>query len=201
MVSALAVEPGAFLNGRVLPKSIPVSVVESTPPRSTAAICLLAPVPGKIVGYFQAPGCPYCAGRRAIDFAVVAGDVVRSPVAGQVSFAGTVAGTGYVTVVPSGAPSYLVTVGGVGKSELVPGNNVLAGAAIGTAEQSGLIPLTLRRVLSSGLKTYLDPEQYLAQWRVRARLIPIDGGAARQVGPIFGCRIGLGDRAAGFGSR
>jgi len=84
---------------------------------------------------------------------------------------------------------------------LVRGEKVLAGQELGTAEHAGLIPLTVRQVQLSGLMTYLDPEQYLAQWRVGARLIPFDGGAARQVGPIFGCRFGLGDRAAGFGSR
>jgi len=201
--TAMVLELGVFQKEGSFSESIPVAVLESTSPRSSpnVAVCLLAPVPGKIVGRFRAPNCPYCAGRRAVDFAVAAGDVVYSPVAGQVSFAGTVAGTGYVTIVPAGASSHLVTVGGVGRGDLVPGDDVLAGQELGAAEGASRIPLTLRQVLSSGLKAYLDPEPYLAQWRVRARLIPLDGVVGRPIRPTFGCRIGLGDRAAGFGSR
>lgn len=171
----------------------PVPVIRFVDPsidaRSWRAGCLARPVPGPVISTFQAPDCPYCAGRRTIDFGVVVGDEVRSPVAGRVIFAGIVAGIGYVTVAPFAASSHLVTVGGLVVSNALDTEIVDLGEIVGTAQGSAVISLSVRLVHASGLKSYVDPEPLLARWRVRSRLVPLSGSAPRPVQPIYGCRL------------
>ncbi|UOE25234.1 murein hydrolase activator EnvC family protein [Agromyces soli] len=54
--------------------------------------------PATITAPFRAPPTPYAAGHRGIDLAAAAGDEVRAPAGGTVSFAGTVAGRPLVAV-------------------------------------------------------------------------------------------------------
>lgn len=183
----------------------------SRPPQAVASVlgdCLRAPVDAPLGARFVEPTCPYCAGRRTLGFAAVAGDLVRSAVTGRIHFSGVVVGSGYVTVVSAVDTSLLVTVGGVNPGPpnrpdrfrlfhktrahptLAEGASIEAGQVIGVA--AGPIGLSMRRRSPSGPDTYLDPEPYLARRRVRARLVPLaDPGPAdppRRVARTgFGC--------------
>lgn len=167
------------------PVQISPSLTSTGFPRSSwKAGCLVPPVPGPIVRFFQEPDCPYCAGQRTVDFGVRFGDVIRSPVAGRVSFAGFVAGVGYVTVVPVADPTHLVTLGGV-----IPGampETIAAGDHIGTAQGPEVVRLSVRQIRASGPKAYRDPEPLLARWRVRARLVDPHEDEARSGDPRSG---------------
>lgn len=152
--------------------------IPATPlPAPWGARCLLPPVKGSIVRFFRAPDCPYCAGHRTLDFTVITGQEVRSPIAGKVHFVGYVAGVGYLTVVPDGAPSHLVTVGGLIPARLP--TSVASGDLIGTAQGPDVVRLSVRHGQASGSTTYLDPEPFLVRWRVRARLIEAPFDAAQ----------------------
>lgn len=56
------------------------------------------PVPGAVVAPFDAPPTPYSAGHRGVDLLTAAGASVRTAAAGDVTFAGEVAGRGVVVV-------------------------------------------------------------------------------------------------------
>lgn len=183
---------------------VPVPVVASAEV-SPSDHCLAAPVDGPLLESFVEPACPYCAGRRTIGFAARTGDAVRAPAGGRIHFSGSVVGSAYVTIVPDTDPSMLVTVGGVepeptGFRAGAPPREILGpivgrGQVIGIA--TGPVGLSLRQQASSGPPTYLDPEPYLARWRVRARLIPLDGAAGRHPDKRFGCRRALEGGAPG----
>jgi hypothetical protein len=174
--------------------------------------CLAAPVTYPISARFVAPSCPYCAGHRTLDFAAMPGIEVVAPVDGTVTFAGTVAGTAYITmslpsqsrresndaepgesdVVDSGDSAYLVTLGGV-----IADRGVMAGAIVAAGQRIGVasgerVRLSLRRTVPGGEAAYLDPEPSLVGWRAPARLIPPPGSAARRVVTRFwACRAPL----------
>lgn len=144
---------------------------------------------------FVAPACPYCSGRRTLDFEAAVGESVRSPIAGRVHFAGEVVGTGFVTVA---APSYLVTVGGLDPASDL-GSWVERGRVIGRA--TGRVRLSLRRIDRAGPGFHLDPEPYLVRWRVPARLLPLDGVRARPARAVLGCRTPIAVGALGLRPR
>jgi murein DD-endopeptidase MepM/ murein hydrolase activator NlpD len=58
----------------------------------------LRPSPDQVVGEFDPPARPWLAGNRGVDLAGHAGEPVRAAGAGVVSFAGTIAGVGIVSV-------------------------------------------------------------------------------------------------------
>lgn len=149
---------------------------------SASGTCLSPPVTGPVVARFVSPACPYCAGRRTLDFDAALGDWVHSPITGRVHFAGGVVGTGFVTVATS---RYLITVGG-----LVPvtglGSSVERGQLLGRA--SGTVRMSLRRLDVAGRRSYLDPEPFLVRWRVPARLLPLVGNRVRTARAVLGCR-------------
>lgn len=154
----------------------------SARPASAGGRCLSAPVAGPIVARFVAPPCPYCAGRRTLDFEASFGEFVRSPITGRVHFAGDVVGAGFVTVAAS---RYLVTVGGL---DPVPdlGASVERGQVLGRA--SGTVRISLRRLDVAGRRSYLDPEPFLVRRRVPARLLSLGGVRPQPVGVVLGCR-------------
>lgn len=158
-------------------------VLGATPgPVSASGRCLSAPVAGPIVARFVAPPCPYCAGRRTLDFGAALGDSVRAPVTGRVHFAGDVVGAGFVTVATS---RYLVTVGGLDPvSDLGP--SVERGQVLGGAV--GTVRMSLRRLDVAGTRSYLDPEPFLVRRRVPARLVPLGEVRPRPVRVVLGCR-------------
>lgn len=184
-------------------RSVSAVPFEVPPSARTRGECLSAPVARPLVAGFVAPPCPFCAGRRTVGFGATAGDLVRSPVGGRIHFSGAVAGLHYITIVPASDPSMLVTIGGAQPAPemvgaIAVGSIVAAGRGIGVA--TGPVVLSLRRRYPSGDRRtsamYLDPEPYLARWRVPARLIALKGTSGRPAGASFGCRQVLGDGAA-----
>lgn len=135
----------------------------------------MAPVDSPIVGRFIAPACPYCAGRRTIEFRSAPDGAVRAPISGDVSFAGLVAGTSFVTITVSGPesqPTWLVTIAGVrADTTLVTGMRVDAGSRLGSALTTA-IRMSLRRVVPGAVAEYVDPEPSVLRWRGPVRLIP-----------------------------
>lgn len=63
-----------------------------------AAVCLMPPVDGHVTADYRPVG--RYAGHWGVDYAAVVGDVVRAPVSGRVTFAGSVAGMRSVTIEP-----------------------------------------------------------------------------------------------------
>jgi len=66
--------------------------------RPDAGAGLWMPVAGAVVRGFDVRAGPYGAGHRGIDIAAPMGELVRTPAAGRVVFAGPVAGTTWVSV-------------------------------------------------------------------------------------------------------
>ena len=150
--------------------------------------CLLAPVTAPISVPYRQPACDYCPGHRTVDFGSPSSTsvVVRSPVAGSVTFAGEVAGTVYVTIEPVADPTLVVTVGGGGftlASATTPGRSVARGSGLGGA--SGVVTLSVRRRVDGGAAVYLDPTPWLG--RPRPRLVPRDQTASRAAPPGLVC--------------
>lgn len=92
------------------------------------------PPPILVVSPFRAPPTPYAAGHRGIDIEVEPGAVVAAPADGVVSFAGSVAGRGVVSIDHgAGVVSAIEPVDGV----VAAGTAVAAGDAIGTVASGG----------------------------------------------------------------
>mgnify|MGYP006288888113 CR=1 FL=1 len=82
-----------------------------------------------MVGEYREPPCPYCAGRRGIEYALAEGEPVFAVASGEVSFAGMVGGVRYVVVrTRSGA---LVTHGFLRDIGVQHGDQVNLGATVG----------------------------------------------------------------------
>jgi septal ring factor EnvC (AmiA/AmiB activator) len=84
-----------------------------------------------VVDGFRAPDCTWCAGNRGLEYAVETGSAVASVVGGTVTYAGRVAGTGYVVV--RSARGVLVTHGGFTTISARRGETVVAGDVLGEA--------------------------------------------------------------------
>lgn len=93
-----------------------------------APTSLRPPVDGPVLARFDATGT-YTAGHRGIDLAAVAATRVRAPVAGRVTFAGTVAGN--LTVSIDTGVGLIVHLSYLGALEVSTGEGVAAGAFIG----------------------------------------------------------------------
>lgn len=103
---ARVTRPVASLGAIALLVALAVAGLASTgsagppdPPATTAGTYRL-PLPGppQVARAFEAPPQPWAVGHRGVDLRTTPGAPVLSPVAGVVSFAGTVAGRGVVTV-------------------------------------------------------------------------------------------------------
>jgi murein DD-endopeptidase MepM/ murein hydrolase activator NlpD len=103
-----------------------------------------------VVGEYREPPCPYCAGRRGIEYALAEGDPVLAAASGEVSFAGMVGGVRYVVVrTRIGA---LVTHGFLREIAVQQGDRVKQGAQMG--QSTGRLFIGVRL----GGK-YVDPER------------------------------------------
>lgn len=88
----------------------------------------------RIARQFEAPAHRYGPGHRGIDLQPVGDDVVRSPAAGVVAFAGPVAGRGVVTIDHGrGLVTTLEPVAGMP----APGTRVAAGDPVGSVSLGG----------------------------------------------------------------
>jgi murein DD-endopeptidase MepM/ murein hydrolase activator NlpD len=170
--------------GVLVPLAAPAAVTErSRPPSPTAAPDrrrvppLWLPLAGAVVRGFDAPAGPYGPGHRGIDVAASVGEIVRAPAAGEVVFAGRVAGTTWVSV--RVAPGVVASVGPL-QGELVAEGRVRRGTPVGqvapghgpgraAGSVGGAIALHLS-VRVDGV--YVDPLAYLVD-RPRPRLAPL----------------------------
>jgi hypothetical protein len=128
----------------------------------------LQPEP-EVVALFDPPDGPYGPGHRGVDLAGAAGQAVLTALAGEVSFVGSIAGRGVVTVTHGATRTTYEPVVG-----LVPlGTPVTAGQAIGTL-QAGPSHCAPRTCLHWGWiegETYLDPLRLVGAGPVR--LLPL----------------------------
>jgi hypothetical protein len=171
--------------GTSFPAAVPAAVPEPSvgPPPATPdpppVPPLWMPVAGAVVRGFDTRAGPFGPGHRGIDIAASVGELVRSPTAGRVVFAGRVAGTNWVSLLV--APGVLVTLGPLldpattaDRVQLrTPVGRVGPGHAplpVGRAE-SGREGATLHlSVRVDGV--YVDPLAYLVD-RPRPRLAPL----------------------------
>lgn len=146
------------------------------PPRAaSAASCWAPPVVGRMVDPFRAPPCPYCAGNRGIEYAVASPTTVRAATGGVVTFAGSVAGVGYVVVRLDNG--WRLTYGRLSSRAVAEGDTVERGSVVGSASGEFFFGLRV------GDDDYADPAPYLGEWVGRPRLIPTDGTPARDAPP------------------
>ena len=154
------------------PAAVPAAVVARSVPATTTAPDptrvpgLWMPVVGAVVRGFDARAGPYGAGHRGIDIAAPMGELVRTPAAGRILFAGPVAGTTWVSV--GVAPGVLVTLGPV-LDPAVRAGRMRARSPIGRVGPGHGATLHLS-VRVDGV--YVDPLPHLLD-RPRARLAPL----------------------------
>jgi hypothetical protein len=160
-----------------------------------AANCLIPPVNGAVAFPYVEPACEFCAGHRTIDFEQSVGREVISPVAGRITFAGTVVDQQFVTLDPdpkSGfSPEVLVTIGGLIRDpKVTSGQAVQAGQRLGMTD--GLIHLSMRYIVDGKPARYVDPTPYLARRRLRVRLIPNSRAGGRRAQSQLSCSASFG---------
>ncbi|MET8100611.1 M23 family metallopeptidase [Streptomyces sp. NPDC005236] len=138
---------------------------------------------------WEPPATAYSRGHRGVDLAALPGAPVRAVAPGRVSFAGRVAGRGVVSVELSdtGAPPLRTTYGPV-RASVHKGDDVLAGAVLGTLEAAGA-HCGPTSCLHWGLlrgTVYLNPLSLLPPWLLNSgpsRLLPLDPTAAPGIRP------------------
>jgi murein DD-endopeptidase MepM/ murein hydrolase activator NlpD len=124
------------------------------------------PVTGAVVRPFAPPATAYGPGHRGVDLSANPGEPVRSVLPGVVTFAGPVAGRGWVTVDHGGIDT---TYGWIDPIFVTPGEGVRAGQVLGVlAAEASHLDWGAR---SDG--RYLDPLSLLGRWE--ARLVPLGG--------------------------
>lgn len=171
--------------GISVPVAVPAAVPDpSVPPPPTApdpppVPPLWMPVAGAVVRGFDARAGPFGPGHRGIDIAAPIGELVRSPAAGRVTFAGPVAGANWVSVLA--APGVLVTVGPLG-DPVTTAAQVRSRTPVGRVGPGHELPTVGRAVpgreettLHLSLRVdgaYVDPLAYLID-RPRPRLAPL----------------------------
>lgn len=159
------------------------------------------PVDAPVLDPFRPPTSRYGPGNRGLEYATAPGTPVHAVADGQVTFAGTVAGTRHVTVLHADGVrttySFLDAVG------VVLGQHVRQGQRVGTTVAS--LHLGARRG-----DAYFDPATLFDPSPPRVRLVPFDdppgvgaGGERRAIGQLIGgiggVLDGLGGTAAAVG--
>ena len=95
---------------------------------------LVLPVGREVVDPFREPACTWCAGNRGIEWRASRGELVQSSATGRVTFAGRVAGVGWVVV--EVRDGLLVTHGRLGVVAVESGDRLSAGDVVGTSAGS-----------------------------------------------------------------
>lgn len=138
------------------------------------ATCLVPPVDAPVTDPFRMPPCPYCAGNRGIEYGPVPGTRVVAVAAGEITFAGTVAGVRWVVVRHD--DGLLASYGHLSAIDVRVGVTVRAGQRLGATTDRFYLGLR------DGERP-VDPTPMLGRWRYRRRLVPLDGTPARPAGP------------------
>lgn len=140
---------------------VTASAAAADPPPSP----YIPPVDAPISDPFRPPSTRYGAGNRGLEYATVPGTAVRASGDGTVVFAGTIAGSLYVTLDHADglrtSYSYLATI------EVVTGQHLRQGAGIGTTGSR------FHFGVRSG-ETYLDPVLLFAGGPMVVELLPTD---------------------------
>ena len=148
------------------------------PATARADVTYRPPVDAPVIDPYRAPTSPYGPGNRGIDYATVPGTVVRAVAAGTVTFAGTVAGSRYVTV--EHADGLRSSYGELASISVIEGQSVATGDEVGRAGPT--LHLGMRRG-----EEYLDPESLFGAAPPDVRLIPVadfgGGPSADERGP------------------
>ena len=145
---------GGLVAAPVRVRSIPLASLEEAP---AEGVWPLDPRP-EVVRAFDPPSTTWGAGHRGVDLAGHLGQEVRSAVAGQVSFAGRIAGRGVVVVSHGATRTTYEPV----SASVSRGDQVAAGEVLGTLQWAGSHCLP-RACLHWGLRrgevggAYLDP--------------------------------------------
>ncbi|HEX2058264.1 MAG TPA: peptidoglycan DD-metalloendopeptidase family protein [Actinomycetota bacterium] len=162
-------------------RRLPIVLAFLTLPAPAAAqepeLWLTPPVDGPVVARFEAPERRWSSGHRGVDFAVAPGTAVRAAAAGQVTFAGAVAGTLAVTI--DHGP-FETTYSSLARVDVAAGAHVDRGHWIGA---SGDAHPGEAAGLHLGVKTgdgYLDPALFLG---------PFDASAAIHLVPVVDRRF------------
>ena len=123
------------------------------------------PLRGEVLRPYSLGPDPYAAGQhRGVDVAGSAGETVRAPAAGVVSFVGVVPSSGRTVTIQT--DGYAVSLTHLGESTVAKGATVAEGDAVGIAGQSGeaewptpYVHLGIR--VSSAADGYVDPATLL----------------------------------------
>ena len=127
-----------------------------------------APVAGAVIDPFRAPPTPYSAGHRGVQYGTGPDEAVHAAAAGQVVFAGAVAGVNVVVILH--ADRIRTTYSGLSSRPAI-----VVGAAVAAGQELGRVSGSLFFGARAGT-AYLDPLVLLAHRRPRARLVPVSGG-------------------------
>ena len=147
--------------------------------------CWQPPVAAPVTDPFREPTCTWCAGNRGLEFGTSAESPVRAVATGRVTFAGSVAGTGYLVVRHGG--DRRVTYANLAPTTFSVGDLVVRGQTVGRT--AGRLHFGVRVG-----DRYVDPAPLLGRWVHRARLIPDDGGRGNTPpAPRLRCRAPGGD--------
>src|SRR5829696_1290901 len=118
------------------------------------------PVDGPVLRSFSLGADVYAAGQhRGIDVGAPAGDGVRAPAAGLVSFVGAVPGGGRALTIQTG-DGYAVTLLQLGSAEVARGANVAEGDLVGRIGESSDAVTTAPHV-HLGVRIVTDPDGYV----------------------------------------
>lgn len=95
-----------------------------------AAKCfVVAPVHAPIIEIFREPPCPWCAGKRGVEYETEPGTIAHAGASGTIWFAGPVGGVNYVVV--RTVDGVLITHGQLAKAFVHTGDAVHAGDPVG----------------------------------------------------------------------
>jgi murein DD-endopeptidase MepM/ murein hydrolase activator NlpD len=165
-------------------------------PTTSLAASGVPPVGGPIVRAFDPPDEPWLAGHRGIDLLASAGAAVVAVMAGRVSFAGRIGGTGVVVVTHGATRTTYEPV----RATVRVGAEVAAGEQLGVLEASG--HCTAGVCLHLGWlrgQTYLDPADLFSAGGLR--LLPSGSATiAAKLAAERAARLGSGS-APGLLSR
>jgi hypothetical protein len=118
------------------------------------------PADGPVLRPFVLGNDPYAAEQhRGIDVAAPAGALVRAPVSGEISFAGTVPGGGRTVTIQT-ADGYSVTLVHLGAVAVSRGQPVAEGDTVGSAGRSGE-PEHAESYVHLGVRVTADPNGYV----------------------------------------
>jgi murein DD-endopeptidase MepM/ murein hydrolase activator NlpD len=157
------VEVGGTTTGRLAVSSSPAP--DSFGPADTGATAAAAgpawgtyrwPVHGEVIRPYEEPANPYSAGHRGIDIAAPFGTPIRAPADGTVSFAGTVAGSLFISIDHAGG--IRTSYSWVSAISVKKGQAVTVGAVIGRTGQGHPGSDRTHLHFSARLNgTYIDP--------------------------------------------